>query len=181
MELFWCQKVCFPIRTGLFWKELSVYKKTEQPLRPIITRLGRESSLKPENGKELSWAVSTHACGATGILRFDNHPIGSYGFVDDAYAAQDLHTGRSGPLLGLIQFSCHDWIHPIGQATAPDLRHNTACSFRILARGDYFQLYLNDWYVQTGILPSSFTGRVGIVVLDGSAQMDSIQGWKMNL
>lgn len=126
-------------------------------------------------------AVSTHACGATGTLRFDNHPIGSYGFVDDAYAAQDLHTGRSGPLHGLIRFSCHDWIHPIGQATAPDLRHGAVCSFRVLARGDYFQLYLNDWYVQTGVLPSSFTGRIGVIVLDGSAQIDSIRGWNMNL
>ena len=126
-------------------------------------------------------AASTHAGGVTGTLRFADRPIGSFGLLDDQRAAQDLHTGRSGALRGLIQFQAWDHMHAIGQANAPDLRHGRTHTFRLIARGDFFQLYIDDWYVQTGTMPEGYTGRVGLLALDGTANLYGLRAWQLNI
>ncbi|UVI29692.1 hypothetical protein [Paenibacillus spongiae] len=125
--------------------------------------------------------VDTHGVTRTGYIQYSDHKISDYNFRKDIYSGMGLVDGRSGPLKGTLAFDCQDTAGPYGHANASDLRHGSRHTIRILARGDFMELYVDDYYVQTFYVPETFTGRVGIVVSDGVAECESFRAWEMNI
>ena len=95
-------------------------------------------------------------------------------------AGAGLLNGRSGILNGTLEFDYDDVIGTIGYASG-GIRHGINHSFKLLARGDYFVLYIDDGYVQTYLTPNNFTGRIGICGFDGKIEITTVKAWEMNL
>ena len=70
---------------------------------------------------------------------------------------------------------------PFGHAAYAGIRHGQTHAFRLIVRGDFFELYVDDLYVQTFTLPIPFTGRVGLLAFDGRCRYDSLQAWDLDL
>ena len=114
------------------------------------------------------------------------HPIarriGWIGFVIEESATRGtalmLQTdGRTeiGPLTyqGEMDFQPDDHIETMG--IAPSER----CAFRLLLRGGFLELYLDDLLVQCYSLPPESTGRLGLVFGSGRVAFDNVQAWEM--
>ena len=87
-------------------------------------------------------------------------------------AGYGLAAGRSGALRGTTYFNFDDTVGPFGHASYAGIRHAKKHNFKIIARMDYFELYIDDLYVQTYLLPDEITGRIGICVFDGFCDID---------
>jgi len=115
----------------------------------------------------------------TGILRYGQEKITD--FEPYEHAGYGLATGRSGQLSGTFSFECEDTVGPYGHASYCGIRHGVQHTFRLLARGDYFELYIDDLYVQTFLTPKQFTGRLCVCVFDGTAEFADIMVWAMDI
>ncbi len=62
---------------------------------------------------------------------------------------------RSGELQGTCAFTCEDTVGPFGHAAYAGIRHGQRHAFRLIARGDFFEFYVDDLYVQTFTLADS--------------------------
>ena len=72
---------------------------------------------------------------------------------------------------------CQDTVGPFGHASYCGVRHGRKHHFRLIARGEFFELYVDDYYVQTFTLPEPFTGRVGLAVFDGTCRFEGLRAW----
>jgi hypothetical protein len=115
----------------------------------------------------------------TGLLRYADRKITDFDIY--ANAGNDLVESRSGPLTGTLSFDFDDTVGPFGHASFCGIRHNKKHRFRIIARGDYFELYIDDLYVQTYLLPETMSGRIGLICFDGVCEYSEIRMWEMNL
>jgi hypothetical protein len=115
----------------------------------------------------------------TGSLTYADHPITD----EDIYAnaGSGLVLSRSGELQGTCRFVCEDTVGPFGHAAYCGIRHGQEHAFRLIARGDFFELYVDDLYVQTFCLPTPFTGRVGLLAFDGRCRYRNVRAWKIDL
>lgn len=102
---------------------------------------------------------------------------------DDIYAdaGKGLVFGRSGPLQGTLCFTCEDTVGPFGHASYCGIRHGQRHHVRMIARGDFFELYIDDYYVQTYRIPVPFSGRIGFITIDGQAIFEDVRAWHLNL
>ncbi|TVR46300.1 MAG: hypothetical protein EA425_17355 [Puniceicoccaceae bacterium] len=114
-----------------------------------------------------------------GTLEFADRRISE--FDPYAGAGKELTRGRSGPLQGTTRFTEEDAFGPIGQAGPSGVRHGRRHAFRLIARGHYFELYLDEDYVQTFFLPEAFRGQVGLVAFDGRARYANLRAWELDL
>lgn len=115
----------------------------------------------------------------TGTLSYAGHRITD----EDIYAqaGPGLVHGRSGTLQGTCRFVCEDTVGPLGHASYCGVRHGREHAFRLIARGHYFELYVDDYYVQSWCIPEPFTGRVGLVVFDGTCRWTQIKAWQVDI
>ena len=115
----------------------------------------------------------------TGWIAYADHRITD----DDIYAdaGKGLVLGRSGPLQGTLSFTCEDTVGPFGHASYCGIRHGRRHHFRFIARGDFFQLYIDDYYVQTYRMPELFSARVGLAAFDGICAFENLQAWNIDL
>jgi hypothetical protein len=94
-----------------------------------------------------------------------------------------LHTCRLTEIgamqAGDAHFDCEDRT-AFGCGTVAGIEPSQACTFRLLFRKDIFELYLNDFLVQTYHTEDA-TGRIGFIVRDGQAVFDNLKAWKMSL
>lgn len=127
------------------------------------------------------YAILPETLGVTraGSLRYANRRITDH----DTYAeaAAWLVNDRSGPTNGVIELIQDDLVGPLGHATQCGVRHGRSHAFRLISRGEYVQLYLDDRYVQTYRLPTDFTGRIGFVCQDGSYALEQLRAWELNV
>jgi hypothetical protein len=93
------------------------------------------------------------------------------------HAGHALATGRTGALRGTAEFDYEDTVGPYGHAAYAGIRHGRRHTFKLLARLDYFELYIDGLYVQTYLLPDTTTGRVGFYVSDGVCDVE-INGFR---
>lgn len=98
-----------------------------------------------------------------------------------AHAGKNLAEGRSGVFKGTIKFAYEDQVGPFGHASYCGVRHGKSHRFRLIARGNFFELYIDDYYVQTYCMPESFTGRVGVVVVDGKCLFEHLKAWNLDI
>ena len=134
-----------------------------------------------ENAKNAGTAIIADTLGVTrcGTLRYADCKI-----TDDdpyRYTASGLVGGRSGILQGTSEFDYDDTAGPLGHASMCGIRHGKTHSFKLLARCDYFVLYIDGYYVQTYLMPENFTGKFGICCFDGNVTITSLKAWEMNL
>lgn len=117
-------------------------------------------------------AVLAETLGVTriGPLRYADHKITDRD--DYAHAANALIQYRSGPLQGTLEFDYEDTVGPFGHASVCGIHHDRTHRFRLLARDDIFELFIDDEYVQTYLLPETMTGRIGLCVMDGICSFD---------
>ncbi len=97
------------------------------------------------------------------------------------FAGGGLADGRSGSHSGTLDFDYDDTVGPFGHASYCGVRHGKKHHFRLLVRGDYFELYIDDLYVQTYLLPENPSGVLGLCCFDGVCDWSDIEIWKMNL
>ncbi len=98
-----------------------------------------------------------------------------------AHAGKALARGRIGTPQGTCKFDCEDTVSPLGHASYGGIRHGRRHFFRIIARGGFFELYMDDYYVQTCSLPDPFTGRAGLLVFDGACRYEKLRAWKIEI
>lgn len=134
-----------------------------------------------DSGKNsgVAMVVDTHGVTRTGYLTYADKKIAEYNFRKELFVARDLIEGRSGKLQGTLKFDCMDTTVPRIHANSSDLRHNTWHDFKFLAKGDFFELYIDDYYVQTFVIPENFSGKVGFLVCDANVEVEDIQVWEM--
>jgi hypothetical protein len=134
-----------------------------------------------ENKKNTGTAIIADTLGVTrsGVLRYSDCKITE----SNPYrcAGAGLADGRSGILQGTLSFDYDDTVGPLGHAAMCGIRHGKIHTFKLLARCDYFVLYIDGYYVQTYLMPEDFTGRFGICCFDGNIKMPVIKAWEMNL
>lgn len=100
--------------------------------------------------------------------------------IDYENTCEVLVKSRSGPLHGTLEFILEDVVGPFGHAAMCGIRHGKTHSFRLLARGDYFELFVDEIYVQTYLLPETMTGRIGLYVADGFFSFGNLKAYMMN-
>jgi len=134
-----------------------------------------------ENGANEGTAIVADTLGVTrsGAMRHADRQITQKNPYRQAGAG--LADGRSGMLQGTLDFECDDTVGPLGHASMCGIRHGKRNGFKLLARGDYFVLYLDGYYVQTYLMPENFTGRLGICCFDGRAEITSLKVWEMDI
>jgi hypothetical protein len=127
------------------------------------------------------YAVVADALGRTrgGTLRFADRRITSAD--EHAEAGAWLMNNYEGPFRGFVDFRPDDQVTPIGHASYAGIRHGRSHRFRIVARGDFAELYVDDYYVQTYLIPIGFTGRVGLLAFDGMAVFSDLEAWEIDL
>ncbi len=131
--------------------------------------------LEKEPGEGVMMYADTLGVTRTGTLRYADRVISDF----DIYrkAGYGLVAGRSGVLRGTTEFNYEDTVGPFGHASYAGIRHNVQHSFRLIARMDYFELYIDDLYVQTFAIPEPYTGRLGFCVFDGTCEV-KINGYQ---
>ncbi len=115
----------------------------------------------------------------TGSMAYADHRITDCDIYADT--GKGLVVDRSGKLQGICSFACEDTVGPLGHASYCGVRHGERHSFRLIARGDFFEFYIDDYYVQTYRMPDPFSGRIGFVAFDGTCLFEDIHGWDLNL
>jgi hypothetical protein len=135
--------------------------------------------LDGDKNSGVAMVVDTHGITRTGYLTYADKKIAEYNFRKELFVARDLIEGRSGKLQGTLKFDCMDTTVPRIHANSSDLRHNTWHDFKFLAKGDFFELYVDDYYVQTFVIPENFNGKVGFLVCDANVEIENIQVWEM--
>ncbi len=134
-----------------------------------------------EGGQGEGYAIVADALGRTrgGALRFADHRISN---VDEhAESGAWLMNTYEGPFRGLLDFRPDDQVGPFGHAPPSGIRHGRAHRFRLVGRGDFVELYVDDWYVQTYLIPLGFTGRIGVIGFDGVATFADLAAWRLDL
>lgn len=125
-------------------------------------------------GDNSGTAIIAQTLGVTkcGNLRFDDHRITD----NNPYllAGRGLADSRSGILEGTFEFAYDDVVGPSGVSSYCGIRHGKIHDFKLLARSDYFVLYIDDYYVQTYLMPENFNGKVGLCCFDGTAEIKII-------
>lgn len=118
-----------------------------------------------EPGEGVMMYADTLGVTRSGNFRYSDRVISDF----DPYknAGYGLAAGRSGVLRGTTEFNYEDTVGPFGHASYAGIRHGKKHTFKLIARMDYFELYIDGLYVQTYLLPDTMTGRVGICVMDG--------------
>lgn len=132
-----------------------------------------------ESGPGTGCAILPDTLGVTriGTLRFADHRITE----TDIYATSGraLVGGRGGELQGTAEFTCEDTVGPFGHASYCGIRHGKEHAFRLIARGEFFEFFIDDYYVQTFLVPQTFTGRMGLVVFDGTCRFMNVRSWEV--
>ncbi len=132
-----------------------------------------------EAGRGYAIIPDTLGVTRTGPLTYADHRIAETDIYE--HSGQQLVQGRSGAPQGTCSFVCEDTVGPFGHASYCGVRHGTRHAFRLIARGGFFELYIDDYYVQTYVLPSPFTGRVGLVVFDGTCRVEGLGAWDIDV
>lgn len=134
-----------------------------------------------ESGENEGYAIVAETLGVTrgGTLRYADHRITD----EDVYAEAGtwLVQNRSGRLRGLVDVQWDDQVGPFGHAPFCGIRHDRLHGFRLVGRGDFVELYVDDYYVQTYLIPLGFTGRIGLLGFDGVATFADLVGWRLDL
>lgn len=121
-------------------------------------------------GQGVLMCAETQGVTRSGAFRYADHRITDRDIYK--YNGEGLVAARSGPLQGTCLFDFDDTVGPFGHASYAGIRHGKKHTFRLLARMDYFELYIDDLYVQTYTLPDTVTGRIGVCVFDGSCELE---------
>lgn len=129
-------------------------------------------------GSGVAMIAETLGVTRTGEMRYSDKKITDRNPYK--YAGRGLSDGRSGILKGTLDFDYEDTVGPLGHASYCGIRHAKEHGFRILARGGYFELYIDDMYVQTYLLPENPSGRFGFCAFDGNTVFSDINIWEMN-
>jgi len=137
--------------------------------------------LESGENEGVTMVADTHGVMRTGYVKFCDRKISDYAFRDDSHCMQEMMKQRAGEYDGKIKFDCKDTTGPFGHANFSTIRHNTRHTFRLILKGDYFELYTDDFYVQTFIVPETFTGKIGMIVYDGTAVCDNLILYDMDL
>ncbi|MBP3918474.1 MAG: hypothetical protein J6I50_04820 [Clostridia bacterium] len=130
--------------------------------------------LEEEPGKGVMIYADTLGVTRTGTLRYADQAITDFDIY--RYSGYGLVRGRSGGLRGTVDFRFEDTVGPFGHASYAGIRHNVQHSFKLIARMDYFELYIDDLYVQTYLVPDTVTGRIGVCMFDGTGEIE-IKGY----
>jgi len=128
-----------------------------------------------EPGKGIAMIADTLGVTRSGELRYSGERITDFDIYENT---GQLVQARCGLLRGTLQFNFDDTVGPFGHAAYCGIRHQKKHSFRLFARGDYFELYIDDLYVQTYILPEQITGKFGLCVFDGSCLFEGIRRYE---
>jgi hypothetical protein len=128
-------------------------------------------------GKGTAIIADTLGTTRSGTLEYSNTKITS--FDPYALAGYGLVQGHSGELKGTVFFDYEDTVGPFGHAAYSGIRHGKKHSFRLIARGDYFELFMDDLYVQTYLLPEKSNGITGLCVFDGTCIFENIRMFEM--
>ena len=81
---------------------------------------------------------------------------------------------------GRLSFETEDITGP-GCATIGGIHAGRTYSFRLLARHDIFELYLDDLLVQTFFISNQSTGRLGFLCRDGVCLFENLKLYQMSL
>ena len=130
----------------------------------------------PGNGTAM--ILDTLGLTRSGFLRYADHKITDRNIYADS--GEGMVRARSGELQGTLAFEFDDTVGPFGHASYGGVRHKKTHHFRIIAQGDYFELYIDDLYVQTYLLPETMSGRVGFMCFDGVCEYTEISAWEIN-
>jgi hypothetical protein len=102
----------------------------------------------------------------------------------DVYEHIGLVKARSGNTDGTLAFDYEDTVGPFGHASFCGIRHARKLSFKLLAKGDYYELYIDGLYVQTHLLPERRpnAGRMkaGFCVIDGACRFEALRIYEMS-
>ncbi|MHB1356418.1 MAG: hypothetical protein ACYCZF_10635 [Anaerolineae bacterium] len=131
-------------------------------------------------GEGVAMVPDTLGVTRSGTLRYADHRITDF----DIYQRIGLVQWRSGALDGTLAFDYDDTVGPFGHASYCGIRNGRKHGFRLLARGDYFELYIDNLYVQTYLLPET-SGvetriRAGLCVFEGRCVFENIRIWEMS-
>lgn len=134
-----------------------------------------------ESGEAAGYAIVADALGTTrgGELRFSDRRVTDRDPHADAGAWLMEHL--TGTFRGLCDFEPDDQVGPFGHAAYAGIRHGRTHRFRLFARGDFVELYVDDRYVQTYLIPVGFTGRMGLLAFDGVATFGDLRAWELDL
>ncbi len=98
-----------------------------------------------------------------------------------AVAGNWLVNHRSGELRGLSEFEQDDQVGPFGHASYCGVRHAQTHGVRLIVRGIFAELYVDDYYVQTYCIPEECTGRIGLLCLDGIARFEGLRACNLSV
>lgn len=98
-----------------------------------------------------------------------------------AEAGAGLVNHRSGAFRGHLDFVHDDQVGPLGHASYCGIRHGRDHHVRLIGRGDFVLLTVDDRYVQTYRMPKDFTGRIGIICIDGTCRVHDLRAWTLSL
>jgi hypothetical protein len=136
--------------------------------------------LEATPGAGIAMLPDTLGVTRSGSLRYADQRITDR----DAYAQIGLVQARAGAFDGTLAFDPEDTVGPFGHAAYCGIRHGQRHGFKLLARGDYFELYIDGLYVQTYLLPEPHAGspllRVGVCVLDGRCRIENLRIFEMS-
>ena len=132
-------------------------------------------------GEGVAMVPDTLGVTRSGCLRYADRRITDR----DAYAQIGLVQARAGVFDGTLAFDPEDTVEPFGHAAFCGIRHGRKHGFRLLARGDYFELYIDGLYVQTYLLPEKQAAgqriRAGFCVLDGRCVVERLRASEMSV
>jgi hypothetical protein len=110
-----------------------------------------------------------------GVFEYRTEPIFD---ADEFRCAGYGNTQRDGEYLGLSRFTQEDVVGPLGYAAPCGIRNTTTQRFRLLIKHGIWELYLDDFHVQTYI--SSLTsGRLGLFAKSGTIEYTDLHCWAM--
>jgi hypothetical protein len=122
--------------------------------------------------------VKTHIVPAACGFYIEEKPGAGTAAMLETYGITKI--GRLSYSGGRYAFDAQDVTGP-GCATVGGIHAGRTCSFRLLLRRDMMELYLNDLLVQTFHVTPVTSGRVGFIVQDGTAVLDDLKAWEMDL
>ncbi|MBQ9131311.1 MAG: hypothetical protein IJX62_02405, partial [Clostridia bacterium] len=121
------------------------------------------------DGEGVLMCAETLGITKSGPFRYADHKLTEYDIYHNT--GDILVPWRSGALQGTTIFDFDDTVGGPGHAAYGGVRHGKTHRFKLIARMDYFELYIDDFYVQTYLLPASVSGRIGICAFDGTCDI----------